>query len=939
MKNVEDLGGDRMRKKIIQAIRQCSRWRKASYIGLFLFYSIILFAAYSKYYFADQFLVSGDGVTGLPNYMFLQNALSDGEIPLWNKYFQGGMPFTTSYSLTMLLSFLPVKLIHYVLYIGIVALGATCAFAYFKRIGCTNWASFAISICYLLCVHLGGIRKEHMSLICTAAMLPVILCLVERYFDERKLRWLLASSVAMAVQYIIGFQQMALYSDLFVGVYLIAYGFHYRMKISKMLSHGLLWGVTYLGLIIWKIVPVLEQTQVYIDGGATGSISYAYFTSFSIHPVKLLQMIFPEVFGGEIFYSFEILGSSGMDIEIFLGHMVFLLVLVGALHMIRNFRIRFALSTMLAVFLYAACGSIEPLARLLFQIPILNGFRVPSRILFIFFCSAFTISALVLSQMQEEAFRQKALQLMMRICGILLAVTAAAILGAGIVTGVQNGFTESGFSSLFSYLENDLLSDCAALLICLLICWLAYTPPRKLQKHLYREICAAVAVITLIETFPYSMMTTPISVSYVMPNTVSTELKQDLVDGIVWDAYNSIEASHQSIVSLNRSASKELPSINVYTALNNPRLCRMLAQSATSQLNSSGLLIGSARVSKNLYFQNALLSMLGVKYIIDSSGYLSGDQSIYTFSEDKTVITKTASGKSTVYPGNYSMYYETIYPNRNTYYEIEGCFYSDAAQSIYIDFLGTNEGFVYSGQTTYINLQKGENHLHVNIFSGETGNSSESGIYWRCVSPANIAFELKDVTMYEIHGEQEFGVYQYYSDGDGTPIYLNTKARDILYVPDQIKWIENEDDLYTFNMLYRLDRVNYSSTAEERTLNPDAVQITDVDFGYNQITAHISSAEDTFVNFSQCWYPGWRAYVNGKETPVQMVNGLIMGAEVPAGEVDLCFVYVPVKFFLGLGFSGAVCAALIAGYIFAKRKEKKLAAAGTVQNIDTCRTA
>ena len=74
------------------------------------------------------------------------------------------------------------------------------------------------------------------------AVFPVILYFIERYFTTRKLRWLLGSSVAMAAQFYLGMFQHTIYADIFLAIYLISFGLHYKMKIAVMLRHGMIWG-------------------------------------------------------------------------------------------------------------------------------------------------------------------------------------------------------------------------------------------------------------------------------------------------------------------------------------------------------------------------------------------------------------------------------------------------------------------------------------------------------------------------------------------------------------------------------------------------------------------------------------------------------------------------------------------------------------------------
>ena len=207
---------------VIKKMRVSSS-RKIS-IVLFFLYCAILFGLYANYFFSDEIIMSGDALQVFTDGHLLTESLSSGEIPLWNKYLSLGVPFY-NYSPVFLLNFISYKAMVYGSYIGFVAIGATFFFKYLEKIGCSRWAAICISICYLLSTHIGGYRKSHPHLIFTIVLLPVILYFIEKYFSTRKLRWLLCSSTFMALQFVVGFQQQVIYSDIFLAIYLLVFGF------------------------------------------------------------------------------------------------------------------------------------------------------------------------------------------------------------------------------------------------------------------------------------------------------------------------------------------------------------------------------------------------------------------------------------------------------------------------------------------------------------------------------------------------------------------------------------------------------------------------------------------------------------------------------------------------------------------------------------------
>jgi hypothetical protein len=86
----------------------------------------------------------------------------------------------------------------------------------------------------------------------------------------------------------------------------------------------------------------------------------------------------------------------------------------------------------------------------------------------------------------------------------------------------------------------------------------------------------------------------------------------------------------------------------------------------------------------------------------------------------------------------------------------------------------------------------------------------------------------------------------------------------------------------------------------------DRVAITR--FGANQIELATSAAQPRFLVLSEMYFPGWRASVDGLETPIYRTNYLFRGIAVPAGQHTVAFVYRPASALISAGISLAALA-------------------------------
>ena len=68
----------------------------------------------------------------------------------------------------------------------------------------------------------------------------------------------------------------------------------------------------------------------------------------------------------------------------------------------------------------------------------------------------------------------------------------------------------------------------------------------------------------------------------------------------------------------------------------------------------------------------------------------------------------------------------------------------------------------------------------------------------------------------------------------------------------------------------------------------------------NRFSLEYESDGDAFLYVSDTYYPGWRAYVDGKETQIYRANLAFRAIAAPKGKHTVVFKYVPMSFYAGL---------------------------------------
>lgn len=895
---------------------------------LFVLLILTLMMSYARYYFMEMFLFDEDGVMmEVSTFYFIKECLGNGEYPLWNKYLSAGMPVAGNISMrcfylpNYLLAFLPLKQAIYCDYIMHVAVGAMFFYLLLKQIGCRRGIAAVMAFVYQFSINLGGIRKRHGPIIFTAIYLPIIIYFIEKYLKTEKLKWLIYAAIAMALQFCGGFTQCILYSDIFVGIYLVV-GILKRGvvgrkpgEIIKWIKHLFIWFGSYFGLIAIQLVPFLEllkENSVY-DKSPN---SYEFFSSYSLHPIKLLQMIFPKIFIDE-YFSFGESYSSGIDIELYMGPAIILLLICGVIIYRKEYRIRAYCIASFLVFCWASIGCFPFIARIVNKMPLIGGTRAQARIIFIFCFLILLMVGYIGELVVRRGDYQKLLDMAKLIVSGILIFVVTAFAGAFAYAGAQGFGNEA--RNLAVYFKTSYYKDIILYLLCLLTLFcLCRNEQKRNGKNRYIFL-AALLVINMVGVLPYSLQTRSISIDDTLGtnNLQDDFLKANIENYKVWDDFTSMDGQHQSNISQNKSVIKKIAAINSYTNFSNPRVYIMMSRCDNAPLNYSGLLTGNTLAGQNLRTRNDMLSMLGIKYIIDSEGFLESNTETYTFGDEKQEIMYLEKVEGEVTAGNLYVFNSAIILKPRTIYRITFCGSAMSDERMYCDFYG--EQYDNNEQQYEFTLADKKKIYETYIFSGE--KVPEQTVF-RFVCP-NVSSEImiEDVCVTEME-TYSTDSYQLVSSGRDYEIYENLNANNILYFSNTLK-LPDKYNIYDATGL-GFNENSYIEDGTELSNTSLNKYITDIDFGVNRISANIYTDENSFINFSQTYFPGWKAYVDGIEQKVFTVNGVIMGTYVPIGNHVVEFCYRPLSVIIGIAISSMTIVMLILKGIWDSYRKKFL---------------
>ena len=271
-----------------------------------------------------------------PLYQFAGEQLANGRLPLWNPELWGGMPFaadqqTGLFSPLNLLAFALARPFGYDtlqgLAIGQIWLASVLAYAFCREMGARRLAAviggvtfaysgFAIS-------HLG-----HYPMVAVAPWLPATFLTLRRARLRHSLPWTLAAAVTLLLALLGGHQQIFLYLLTTIGLYWLFLtwtesptatwptgpGNLRRWLAGRFAGHwivagaqiGLAGGLA-VGLAAPALLPSLQLAGLSLRSG----ISYGEAAAFSLRPLHLITLLFPNAFGSTPGTYINAVGFSG----------------------------------------------------------------------------------------------------------------------------------------------------------------------------------------------------------------------------------------------------------------------------------------------------------------------------------------------------------------------------------------------------------------------------------------------------------------------------------------------------------------------------------------------------------------------------------------------------------------------------------------------------
>src|SRR5262245_104606 len=229
-------------------------------------------------------------------------AYARGEWPLWNPYIQLGQPLLANpnamalYPTQILFQVLPFQLafeMHFVLHC---VLGGIATFYLARNLDLCRSSAFIAAAIY----NFSGVTLSFVNLfniLPVVALLPLLCLALIKLLHGVTVSRLLAASAVFGTFGLLLEPLSCLAIALFLILFLPAYfGFSSKVRLRPLAAVGwiALAAVSGVMLAAMQILPTLELIQ---SSGRRGGLDFQSVSGWSLHPINLLQLLFPRVFG------------------------------------------------------------------------------------------------------------------------------------------------------------------------------------------------------------------------------------------------------------------------------------------------------------------------------------------------------------------------------------------------------------------------------------------------------------------------------------------------------------------------------------------------------------------------------------------------------------------------------------------------------------------
>ena len=850
------------------------------------------------------------------------------QLPLWNGYIFSGFPLLANpqvgvlYPLNLIFDLLlPIRLSFNISLLLNYSLAGIFTYLFLKQYRLHKISCFVGGLIFMF----SGIMVSHRShpqMLNTIIWLPLILYFLEKFKDSKNNIYISIATVCLCISYLGGHPQMFVYSCLIIALYIIYYAFIYNGGKNYFFLKSFLIFPLALLIIGFVLLPTLQLSA--LSSRSILSRDYDFITSSSFDLKLFPGLVFPFIFGNKstlpsVLPYFGPVNYAEMMIYFGISTLPFLV-----LSFFKKDKNKYLWMFILLVSFFMVLGRNTPFYRLIFHIPVLNNFRIPSRNWFEFGFAFSILAGFGFDYFINEGSK-KVKNIIKAVISFLLVILSSSLFffyntnfrNAAVAFLKKIKLYEIDFGSTIASINKFNYSiHVPVIIISIVIIFLVISLFKK-NKFIYVLLVALIFLDLLSVGYYFE---DNYGSSYIInkktgyPKEMSFLQKNDKDPFRIFPVADTMS---YYFVSPNRSMHYNLESITGYDPLmlNDYRFLTEISDHPYVEMPWEKLLVN-----------NSIISMLNARYVIvseqsDANGFIDS-LSKYYWTEEKSKLnldSENLKSKNVQFDNETN---EILFDNKDNVLKIiEIPFSVEKNKDYMVSFEIKSENklnnFVFfdffapkydSGDQEFSlkpeEIPNGYTKISKVINSG---NLPEDAIpLFRVFTKSRNSFSIKNLSVHEL---KKVSNYKLVLQNYGVVVLENANYLPRFSFPERIinvrdisevKKIFNAQDNYQ-----EADRFNPLKTAlvegldfPEKEFSGKSSTVDILDYKNNKVILKTNLDEDRFMVFSDTFYPGWKASVDGKETKIYKTDGIIKGIFVPKGVHNVEFKYIPDYFYI-----------------------------------------
>ncbi len=856
-------------------------------------------------------------------------------LPLWTPDVLAGYPLLAEGQLgalyppnIVLHTLLPVPMAVNMFILGHFVWAALGAYAFCRRIRLYPRAALCAGLIYAL----GGFmvaHLNHVNIVASAAWLPWLFLLTDRLLASdvpshpaSNALWL---ALAVGMEFLAGHVQIAVLSLLAV----VAYGLYLAVLVRPPAKVTLLFALfVALGVALSaaQLLPSYELTRLSVR---SEGLDPEFFTSFSLHPLYLVNLLWPFVLGNPY-------PNASVELVAYVGWLPLLLALAAPLAMRRGIqaafrplkRARFFFA--MAVFaVLLAFGRWNPAYMALLRLPVFQWFRAPARYLYLFSFSAAMLAGLGLDVLLN---RVRGLDYALEDRRGWLVIVVAAVLTLLVAWLLPDA---DALVAIWSWLPLALGA--------LALGWLLWTLLGRGSSYAARATGAVVLIAVDLLAFNsvYNLtynQTMPLAEFEAVPRSLAYFRTQEGVYRIY---------THEEIVPV-------LPVMRESYYPNIALIYGLASANGSFPLLPSGY----ARFVEQMSPQ--MLDLLGVEYFlipqvlpVDEASEFYDLEDPYKLNPVGQVIDVPPTLAASVEVESY-VSHSVDWPDGHPVAELR--LYGTAGE---MEAISLQVGW-HTAEWAYDRSDVSQDVRHrqapvVRTWPARSGFPPENhtGFTYRARFQLASTFRVQSIEVRPLVPpaylrierlmliDEDGGrstLAQLVNMGDHTlsyrsedvAVYRNHDVLPRTFMVHKARAVQDDDEALQLlrrgdfeplsEVLLATDQVRSSLFASSEVDTADLVT-----YDSQRVTVEVNTAADGYLVLTDAWYPGWQVRVDGQEAALLRADAIFRAVEVSAGQHVVEFVYAPQSFRVGVAISGAALLVVLGMWLLLEKLQPRRA--------------